>query len=62
MNNVHVLLSCGGQLLHLGVNRGWPPFEAEVLILDNEPGLIKAVKVERRRLGILHALKYLLTL
>jgi len=60
MNNVHVLLSDGGQLLHLGVNSEWPPFEAEVLISDNEPGLINAVKAERRQLGILHALKYLL--
>jgi len=32
MNNVHVFLSDGGQLLHLGVNSEWPPFEAEVLI------------------------------
>jgi len=60
MNNVHVLLSDGGQLLHLGVNSEWPPFEAEVLISDNEPGLINAVKAERRQLGILHALKHLL--
>jgi len=60
MNNVHVLLSDGGQLLHLGVNSEWPPFEAKVLISDNEPGLINAVKAERRQLGILHALKYLL--
>ena len=60
MNNVHVLLSDGGQLLHLGVNSEWPPFEAEVLISDNEPGLINSVKAERRQLGILHALKYLL--
>ena len=60
MNNVHVLLSDGGQLLHLGINQEWPPFEAEVLISDNELGLINAVKAERRQLGILHALKYLL--
>ena len=60
MNNVHLLLSDGGQLLHLGVNSEWPPFGAEVLISENEPGLINAVKAERRELGILHALKHLL--
>jgi len=60
MNNVHVLLSDGGQLLHLGVNSDWPNVEADTLISDNEPGLINAVKTERRQLGILHALKYLL--
>ena len=60
MNNVHVLLSDGGQLLHLGVNSSWPNVKADALISDNEPGLINAVKAERRQLGILHALKYLL--
>ena len=60
MNNVHILLSEGGQLLHLGVNSDWPNVEAGILISDNEPGLINAVKAERRQLGILHALKYLL--
>ena len=60
MNNVHVLLSNSGQLLYLGVNDEWPPIKADVLISDNEPGLINAVKTERRQLGILHALKYLL--
>jgi len=60
MNNVHVLLSDGGQLLHLGVNSSWLNVEADALISDNEPSLINAVKAERRQLGILHALKYLL--
>ncbi len=60
MNNVHVLLSDGGQLLHLGVNSEWPHIEAETLISDNEPGLISSVRAGRRQLGILHALKYLL--
>jgi len=50
MNNVHVLLSDGGQLLHLGINQEWPPFEAEVLISDNELGLINAVKADGRDL------------
>lgn len=60
MNNVHVLLSDGGQLLHLGVNGDWPGIDADVLISDNEPALTNAVKTERRQLGILHALKYIL--
>jgi hypothetical protein len=60
MNRVHVLLSDGGRLLHLGVNGEWPSTEAEVLISDNEPGLTNAVKAERRQLCILHALKHLL--
>ena len=60
MNNVHILLSDGGQLLHLGVNSKWPNVKADALVSDNEPGLINAVKAERRQLGILHALKYLL--
>lgn len=60
MNEVHVLISEGGQLLHLGVNGEWPRVEAEVPISDNEPGLTSAVKAKRRQLGILHALKYLL--
>lgn len=30
------------------------------MVSDNEPGLTNAVKVERRQLCILHALKYLL--
>gem|GEM_PF-2502377 len=60
INNVRILLSDGGQLLHLGVNSEWPNVKAGTLISDNEPGLIKAVKAERRQLGILHALKYLL--
>jgi len=59
MNKVHVLLSEGGQLLHLGVNSEWPTVKADPLISDNEAGLINAVKAERRQLGILHALKYL---
>jgi len=60
MNEVHVLLSDGGQLLHLGVNSEWPSSEAGVLVSDNEPGLTNAVNAERRQLCILHALKYLL--
>lgn len=60
MNNVHVLMSEGGQLLHLGVNNDWPPVDVENLVSDNEPGLVNAVKAKRRQLGILHALKYLL--
>ena len=60
MNNVHILLSEGGQLLHLGVNSEWPISEAGILISDNEPGLTNAVNTERRQLCILHALKYLL--
>jgi len=60
MNNVHVLLSEGGQLLHLGVNSDWPTVHTDTLISDNEPGLVNAVKAERRQLCILHALKYLL--
>ena len=60
MNNVHILLSEGGQLLHLGVNSEWPVSEAGILISDNEPGLTNAVNAERRQLCILHALKYLL--
>ena len=59
MNNVHVLMSDGGQLLHLGVNSDWPHVEAENLMSDNEPGLVNAVKAKRRQLGILHALKYI---
>ena len=49
MNNVYVLLSDGGQPLHLGVNSDWSSFEAEALISDNEPGLINAEKAERRQ-------------
>ncbi|MBS7614899.1 hypothetical protein KEJ18_04125 [Candidatus Bathyarchaeota archaeon] len=60
MNNVHILLSEGGELLHLGVNGEWPSSEAGILISDNEPGLTNAVKAERKQLCILHALKYLL--
>jgi len=60
MNEVHVLLSDGGQLLHLGVNNEWPVSEAGILISDNELGLTNAVNAERRQLCILHALKYLL--
>ena len=60
MNEVHVLLSDGGQLLHLGVNSEWPSSETGVLVSDTEPGLTNAVNVERRQLCILHALKYLL--
>ena len=60
MNEVHVLLSDGGQLLHLGVNGEWPSSEAGILISDNEPGLTNAVNAEKRQLCILHALKYLL--
>ncbi|MBS7614292.1 hypothetical protein KEJ18_00930 [Candidatus Bathyarchaeota archaeon] len=60
MNMVHVLLSDGGQLLHLGVNGMWPSSEAGILVSDNEPGLTNAVNAERRHLCILHALKYLL--
>jgi len=60
MNNVHILLSEGGQLLHLGVNSEWLSYEADILISDNEPGLINAVNAEKRQLCILHALKYLL--
>lgn len=60
MNEVHVLLSDGGQLLHLGVNSEWPISEAGILVSDNEPGLTKAVKAEKRQLCILHAMKYLL--
>ena len=52
----------GGQLLHLGVNGELPTLEVEVIILDNELGLINAVEVKRRQLGILHALKHLLTI
>lgn len=37
MNEVHVLLSDGGQLLHLGVNGEWPSSEAGILVSDNEP-------------------------
>jgi len=60
MNNVHVLLSNGGQLLYLGVNSDWPPVKADILISDNEPGLSGAVKAERRQLCVLRTLKYLL--
>lgn len=60
MNEVHVLLSDCGQLLHLRVNSDWPSSEAGILISDNEPGLTNAVKAERRQLCILHALKHLL--
>jgi len=60
MNDVHVLLSDSGQLLHLGVNSEWASSEAEILVSDNEPGLTSAVNAERRQLCILHALKYLL--
>lgn len=60
MNEVYVLLSDGGQLLHLGVNSDWPIVVADAIISDNEPGLINALKTERRQLSILHALKYLL--
>ena len=60
MNEVHVLLSDSGQLLHLGVNSEWLSSEASILISDNEPGLTNAVNAERRQLCVLHALKYLL--
>ena len=60
MNNVHVLLSDDGHLLHLGVNGDWPLVEAEVLISDNEPGLTSQVNPERWQLCILHAMKYIL--
>ena len=60
MNNVHVLLSGSGRMLVLEVNDDWPRVEAGVLISDNEAGLINAVKAERRQLGLLHAVKYLL--
>jgi len=60
MNNVHILLSERGQLLDLGVNSEWLSYEADMLISDNEPGLINAVNAEKRQLCILHALKYLI--
>jgi hypothetical protein len=60
MNEVHVLLSGSSQVLSLEVNGGWPVFEAEVLVSDDEPGLINAVKAGWRQLCILHALKHLL--
>ena len=60
MNNVHVLLSNSGKLLHLNVNEEWPKTTAEGLISDNEPGLTNAVKTKWLQLCILHALKYLL--
>lgn len=60
MNNVHILLSNSGKLLHLNVNEDWPKTTAEGLISDNEPGLTNAVKSRRLQLCILHALKYLL--
>ncbi len=60
MNRVHVLLSDGECLLHLGVNGDWPSIDVDVLVLDNEPGLTNSVKAERRRFCLLHALNYLL--
>ncbi|MFH1130009.1 MAG: UPF0236 family protein [Pseudomonadota bacterium] len=60
MNMVHVLISEGGQLLHLDVNTQWPSRKAETLISDNEPGLTNAVDAKNRQICILHALKYLL--
>jgi len=60
MNMVHVLISGGGELLHLDVNGEWPNRRAETLISDSEPGLTNAVDVENRQICILHALKYLL--
>jgi hypothetical protein len=60
MNNVRVLISGEGRMLALEVNEKWPKAEAEVLVSDGEPGLIDAVKAERRQLCIIHAIKYLL--
>jgi hypothetical protein len=60
MNNVHVILSQEGNLLHLGVNDDYPKTEAEGLISDNEPGLTNAVDSKWKQLCILHALNYLL--
>ena len=60
MNNVRVLISGGGRMLALEVNEEWPRAEANVLVSDGEPGLIDAVKAERRQLCILHAVRYLL--
>jgi hypothetical protein len=59
-NQVHVLISSIGTLLHLGVNEDYPKQEAETLVSDNEPCLIDAAKVKWRQLCILHAIKYLL--
>jgi len=60
MNNVHVLLSNSGKLLHLNVNEEWPRTTTEGLVSDNEPGLTNAVRSEWLQLCILHAFKYLL--
>ena len=60
MNNVRVLTSGGGRLLSLRVNDPWPRAEAEILVSDGEPGLVNAIKAERRQLCILHAIKHLL--
>lgn len=60
MNHVRVLITGGGLLLGLTVNGEWPEAEAGILISDDEPGLIGAVRAERWQLCILHAVKYLL--
>jgi hypothetical protein len=60
MNNVHVLISSGGRLLSLKVNKEWPRAEADVLVSDGNQALVNSVKAKSRQLCIIHALKYLL--
>jgi DNA-binding Lrp family transcriptional regulator len=60
MNNVHVLISNSGHLLHLDVNDQWPKLRVETLVSDNEAGLTDAINPERYQFCILHALKFLL--
>lgn len=48
MNQVRVLMSGEGHLLGLQVNDPWPQVEANVLVSDDEPGLVNAVEAERR--------------
>jgi hypothetical protein len=52
MNMVHVLISGGGELLHIDVNGEWPNPRAETLISDSEPGLTNAVDVENRQIWV----------
>jgi len=46
-------------MLALEGNDPWPRVEANVLVSDGEPGLVEAMRAERRPLCILHALKHL---
>jgi len=48
LNNVLLLISGDGRMLALEINEKWPTAGAEVLVLDDEPGLVNAVEAGRR--------------